>query len=52
MPTTIAEVFAAVGLVQDGIESVRWGTKPTTSRSGVLPDFLDRVLRLLQQQTE
>ncbi len=35
MPTTIAEVFAAVGLVQDGIESARWGAKPTTSRSGV-----------------
>lgn len=35
MPTTIAEAFATVGLVREGIVSVRWGTKPTTSERGV-----------------
>lgn len=36
MPTTIAEAFATVRLVREGIVSVRWGTKPTTSEPGVL----------------
>ena len=35
MPTTIAEAFATVHLVREGIVSVRWGTKPTTSERGV-----------------
>ena len=35
MPTTIAEAFATVRLVREGIVSVRWGTKPTTSEPGV-----------------
>ena len=35
MPTTIAEAFAAVALDRDDIVSVRWGTKPTTSKPGV-----------------
>jgi hypothetical protein len=35
MPTTIAEVFAAVSLVREDIVRVRWGTKPTTSKQGV-----------------
>jgi hypothetical protein len=34
MPTTIAEAFATVRLVE-GIVSVRWGTKPATSEPGV-----------------
>jgi hypothetical protein len=35
MPATVAEAFAAVDLGHDDIVPVRWGTKPTTSNSGV-----------------
>jgi len=34
MPTTVAEAFAAVGLVREKIVSVRWGTVPATSKPG------------------
>jgi hypothetical protein len=33
VPTTIAEAFATVALVREGV--VKWGTKPTTSEAGV-----------------
>lgn len=33
MPTTIAEAFATVDLVREGV--VRWRTKPTISEPGV-----------------
>jgi hypothetical protein len=33
MPTTVAEVFSAVGLAWEGV--VGWGTKPATSEPGV-----------------
>lgn len=35
MPTTVAEAFAAVGLVVGSTECVRWGTRPSTAESGV-----------------
>jgi len=33
MPTTVADAFAAAGLVRDDV--VKWGTKPRTSDPGV-----------------
>ncbi len=35
MPTTVADAFATVHLVRDAIVTVRWGTKPKTSKPGV-----------------
>ncbi len=35
MPATVAEAFAAVDVGQDDIVTVRWGTKPARSDSGV-----------------
>jgi len=35
MTLTVAEAFAAIDIGQDEIVTIRWGTKPSTSNSGV-----------------